>query len=136
MTEFFELHQVIQPDCFWLADPVHIISSQVAQHQVLCSILFRSQKALTKLVILRCGLSSSDRSCDSVVEDLSVFHLTQALWAGPNHLNVAAVEVEHVWARVDSSEMSIDVEGVERCGAGESLTGDGLDDVAFYDMFF
>lgn len=52
MTKLFELHEIVQLDSLWLADSVDVISRQIAQHEVLRSVLFRSEQTLAELVVL------------------------------------------------------------------------------------
>lgn len=148
MTEFLELHQIVHVHRLGLADPVDVVSGQIDQHDVLGSILLRCQKSLSELDVL-CNLVSMavghdgparpltlsslappDRSSDSVIVHLSPLNLAQRLWTGSNNLDIFAVEVEHVRTGVQPSEVSVDVEGVQLCRSRQSLTGDGLNDVA------
>jgi hypothetical protein len=38
MTEFLDSHEIIEVDCFWLADSIDVVSREIDQHNVLCSI--------------------------------------------------------------------------------------------------
>ena len=53
-----------------------------------------------------------------------------------DELETAAVDVEHVWRGVYSAEMTVDVEGVEGGGSGESLGWDCLNDLSFDNVLF
>lgn len=52
MTKLFELHEIVQLDSLWLADSVDVISRQIAQHEVLRSVLFGGEQTLAELVVL------------------------------------------------------------------------------------
>ena len=80
------------------------------------------------------GLSALRRARDRVVVHLVVLDLAEGLGARADELQAAAVEVEHVRARVDLAEGAVRVERVELGGALEALRRHGLDDVAGDDV--
>lgn len=70
-----------------------------------------------------------------MVVNLPLLNLAQRLRTSSNELQIPKVNVEHVRARVGAPQLPISVERVERRRSGEALRGDGLDDVAFDDVF-
>lgn len=67
-------------------------------------------------------------------DDLPTFGFDKEFRACADDLEFQAVDVEEVWGGVDSAEVGVNVEGVEGGWAGESLGGNGLDDVALGDV--
>lgn len=67
--------------------------------------------------------------------DPPLLFFDEYFWAGAHNVEVRAVQVKQVRRRIDSPEVPVDVEGMERCRAGDSLGRDGLDDVSFDDVF-
>lgn len=67
-------------------------------------------------------------------DDLPIFGFDEEFRTCADDLEFQAVDVEEVWGGVDSTEMGVDVEGVEGSWAGESLGGNGLDDVTLGDV--
>ena len=64
VTELLKLHQVVYVDGFWLADSVDVVSGKIDQHDMLCSVLFRSKKLGSKSRILYAA-SAMNRRKDS-----------------------------------------------------------------------
>lgn len=52
MTKLLQLHKVVHLDSLRLANTINVVSCQIDQHDVLCAVLFGSQKNSTELLVL------------------------------------------------------------------------------------
>lgn len=52
MAELLNLHQMIDLDCLRLADAVHVVPSQVNQHDVFRAVFLRGKKNGSQFLVL------------------------------------------------------------------------------------
>ena len=52
MAKLLQPHEMVYFDRLGVANPVHVVASQVNQHDMLCPIFLRSQKLSTETFIL------------------------------------------------------------------------------------
>lgn len=149
MAELLQAHQIVHLDRLGLAHAVDVVAGQVDKHDVLCAVFLRREQLLSEPGVL-CpsagqldrrsvrrtleGLASTDSTRNSMVVHLSILNLAQRLGARTDNLYIPAVQVEHVRARVEPAQMSVDVERVQLRGPAESLAWHGLDDVPLLDV--
>jgi hypothetical protein len=132
--ESLDSHKTVHGGGERVTDTVNIVSSQVYQHDVFSTVLKGRAKLLCQLVILLGGLATTDGSSDRVSDDTTGLGLYQKLGRGSDKLEVFAVDVEKVGGGVNGAEVAVDVERVQGGWTGETLGGDGLDDVSLGDV--
>ena len=129
-----DCHQLIDPLGAIANHPADVVAGKVHQHDVLGA-LFRVLDELgLEPSIFFVARAASARSGDRPGHDTAVQELDHRFWRGTDDRDAALAKEEHVRARVDLAQHTVDIERVTAKLEVESLGEDDLEGVTCPDV--